>query len=196
MPRYKDGHNLRDFLEKMKQTVSSYIGDERFAHDGHRYLRYLTANTQNHNKLILELDKSNATPRWEQCESLFIKVTMDQQQRINELLNLLSLGMRSNSIFSQSWLQHSHVLSQHSGSPRSYVYPPTWNPEQETLGGHSCCFQPDSPGKATLCRLPLKGHWMHPMPPFGLSGPARIRLLQGNSHGDDNGVDNASKRGK
>ncbi|KAG0329382.1 hypothetical protein BG000_000089 [Podila horticola] len=34
MPRYKDGHNLRDFLEKMKQTVSSYIGDERFAQNG------------------------------------------------------------------------------------------------------------------------------------------------------------------
>lgn len=46
IPCYKDGHNSRDFLENMKQTVSSYIGDERFAGDCHRYLRYLTANTR------------------------------------------------------------------------------------------------------------------------------------------------------
>lgn len=85
----------------MKQTVSSYIGDERFAYDGHRYLRYLTANTQNYNKLILELDKLKETSTWEQCEFLFIKVTMDQQQRINELLNLLSLGMKADETYAQ-----------------------------------------------------------------------------------------------
>lgn len=96
MPRYKDGHNSHDFFEKMKQTISSYIDEERFAHAGHRYLRYLMENTQHHTKPVLKLDEFKTTPTWEQFESLFIKVTMDQQQWIDEMLKLLLLGMTYN----------------------------------------------------------------------------------------------------
>lgn len=101
IPHYKDGHNSRDFLENMKQTVSSFKGDKRFAKDCHQYLRYLTANTRHHTKLTQELDKLKETPTWEKCESLFIKVTMDQQQRIDELINLLNAGMKTDETYSQ-----------------------------------------------------------------------------------------------
>lgn len=64
------------------QTVSAYIGEEQFDEAGHRYLKYITANIQHHTKLTQELDKLGNNPMWEKCESLFIKVIMDNNREL------------------------------------------------------------------------------------------------------------------
>jgi hypothetical protein len=101
MPRYTDGINARDILEQLKDSVSSFVGNDCFAADCSRYLRYLTTKSLHHSQLKEELRKLPSKPTWEQCESLFIRVTMDQQQRVRELINLLKGGMTPDETYTQ-----------------------------------------------------------------------------------------------
>jgi len=51
MLRFKDNMNAREFLERLKHTVSSYVGEDEFEKRCDRYLKYLTIETPHHNKL-------------------------------------------------------------------------------------------------------------------------------------------------
>lgn len=81
MPRYKDGQNLRNFLEKIMQTVCLH----RRRTIRRRWSQipeiYHSQHPASH-EADQELDKLGNNPMWEKCESLFIKVIMDNNREL------------------------------------------------------------------------------------------------------------------
>ncbi|KAF9944863.1 hypothetical protein BGZ70_004270, partial [Mortierella alpina] len=84
--------NARLFLSELKSTITAYVGNNRFAKDAARYLRYYSGEMYRR-QLDDELDpRENETIEWKELESIFLRITMPPRQRMIEIKNIVEMG--------------------------------------------------------------------------------------------------------
>ncbi|KAG0346584.1 hypothetical protein BGZ54_005174, partial [Gamsiella multidivaricata] len=102
MPRFKAGSDPRTFLNNVKSKVSTNIGDDVFGQTCARYLLYLTSSDYHRQALEEEFKKrTNEALTWDSCEAIFLQITLTEQERINQRMNLLKSGRKKGESYRQ-----------------------------------------------------------------------------------------------
>jgi len=100
MPRFEKESDPRTFLADLKHTVSAYVGDQAFTLQCGRYLKYLTKSEFHRQALDKEYEKKGSKDgyniSWDDCETIFLKVSMTEQERIGKIQQLCAAGRESN----------------------------------------------------------------------------------------------------
>ncbi|KAG0284215.1 hypothetical protein BGZ98_006005, partial [Dissophora globulifera] len=92
----------REFLDNLKSKVSTYVGQPVFERTCSRYMLYLTKSDSHRQALEEEFDKrKNEQLSWETCEAIFLRVALTEEERINQMMDLLKAGRRRDETYSQ-----------------------------------------------------------------------------------------------
>ncbi|KAG0195627.1 hypothetical protein BGX28_000952, partial [Mortierella sp. GBA30] len=104
MPRFYPDSDPREFLDQLKHIVMPYVGKEAFEASCDRYLRYLTVSEFHQQSLDYELNKKKkegVNLTWEECEMIFLRVSLSEQERIAQIKQLLETGRKDHESYRQ-----------------------------------------------------------------------------------------------
>ncbi|KAI7816111.1 hypothetical protein BC939DRAFT_497650 [Gamsiella multidivaricata] len=102
MPRFKNDSDPRAFLDQVKHIVCAYVGDDMFEDQCSRYLSYLTVSSFHSQALKEEFAKRPKTKlTWDECEAIFLKIALTEQERIEQIKQLLPTGRESRETYRQ-----------------------------------------------------------------------------------------------
>ncbi|KAG0352137.1 hypothetical protein BGZ54_002952, partial [Gamsiella multidivaricata] len=102
MPRFKNGGDPRAFLDQVKHTVCACVGDDMFEDQCSRYLSHLTVSPFHSQALKEEFAKrSKSKLTWDECEAIFLKIALTEQERIEQIKQLLITGRENRESYRQ-----------------------------------------------------------------------------------------------
>ncbi|KAF9984731.1 hypothetical protein BGZ80_008216, partial [Entomortierella chlamydospora] len=101
MPRFESNSDPREFLDKVKHLVTAYIGRESFEKYCDRYLSYLTVSEFHRQLLEEEFNQRTEPLTWDACETIFLRIALNEQERIAQVKALLETGRKDNESFRQ-----------------------------------------------------------------------------------------------
>ncbi|KAF9944031.1 hypothetical protein BGZ72_002883, partial [Mortierella alpina] len=111
-PRFNTGSNVRQFLVGVKDSITAYVGQERFERDCQRYLCFLTQSPSHRRQLDDELDaRKGEKLTWKELETLFLRIAMPVRERMDEIRNIIGLGRKSNETYRQFALRINHDVT-------------------------------------------------------------------------------------
>lgn len=93
MPRFNKNDNPREFLDQVQHIVSAYVGQATFEKECTRYVLYLTTSDYHRNRFKEELARRAVSKlAWDECESVFLGISLTEQERIEQIKALLETG--------------------------------------------------------------------------------------------------------
>ncbi|KAF9274298.1 hypothetical protein BGZ68_000786, partial [Mortierella alpina] len=94
----------RQFLDQLKHMVMPFVGKELFDANCDRYLSYLVINEYHQQCLEFEFNKKRQegkTLTWEECEIVFLKIALSEQERVKQIKTLLETGREEHESYRQ-----------------------------------------------------------------------------------------------
>ncbi|KAF9147926.1 hypothetical protein BGX20_006509, partial [Mortierella sp. AD010] len=102
MPRFLKNSDPREFLDRLQHEGNALVGREKFAKVCDRYLLLMTKSDYHRGLLDVELKKpENKNPTWEQCETIFLRIALNAQERQAHLLRLVQTGRLEEETYKQ-----------------------------------------------------------------------------------------------
>ncbi|KAG9319045.1 hypothetical protein KVV02_002464, partial [Mortierella alpina] len=94
----------RQFLDQLKHMVLPFVCKELFHANCDRYLSYLVINEYHQRCLEFEFNKrreEGKTLTWEECEVVFLKIALSEQERVEQIKKLLETGREEHETYRQ-----------------------------------------------------------------------------------------------
>ncbi|KAG0352973.1 hypothetical protein BGZ54_002490, partial [Gamsiella multidivaricata] len=102
MLRFKKDSDPRAFLDQAKHIVCAYVGDDMFEDQCSRYLSYHAVSPFHSQALKEEFAKRPKSKlAWDECEAIFLKIALTEQERIEQIKQLLATGRENRESYRQ-----------------------------------------------------------------------------------------------
>lgn len=112
MPRFDKGSNTRTFLVELRDSITAYVGRDRFERDCQRYLSYAIRSSTHRHQLDEELEaRKDEKISWKELEIMFLRIAMPVRERMDEIRKIIGLGRKSNETYRQFALRVHHDVT-------------------------------------------------------------------------------------
>ena len=111
-PRYYEGDNVKAFLDSFHVDMPSLLGPKKFDKLCKRYLIVLTKCKIIKKALMDEFETEGLEhPTWEQCEVIFMRVAMSEDDRTVQMMSAISSGRAAHETYKQFALRMLHDVN-------------------------------------------------------------------------------------